>query len=48
MPGGAAGAREAAVEDTAFCGSAGSACNPAQEPPALDGVPAIVLMALYF
>lgn len=48
MPGGVEGAREAAMENAQLHGSAGSLCNPSQERRELDGVPAIVLIALCF
>lgn len=47
-PGGIEGAREAAMENTKLHGSAGSLRNPSQERLELDGVPAIVLIALCF
>lgn len=47
-PGSVEGAREAAMENTPVRGSAPLLCNPSQEQPDLDGVPAIVLTVLCF
>lgn len=48
MPGGIERARETAIESAKLHGPAGSLCNPSQERPDLDRVPAIVLIVLCF
>lgn len=47
-PGSVEGAREAPMENAPVRGSAPLLCNPSQEQPDLDRVPAIVLTALCF